>query len=73
MVSTVPVQDADLSPDGRTVVFSERRGLVRLDVASHDVELVARAGTFYCARWFPDGRHVAVHDRGGDAAPRRLH
>ena len=62
---TVPVQDADLSPDGRTVVFSERRGLVRLDVASHDSALVSRADTFYCARWFADGKHVAVHDRGG--------
>jgi dipeptidyl aminopeptidase/acylaminoacyl peptidase len=63
--ATVPVQDADLSPDGRTVVFSERRGLVRLDVASHDTQLVSRADTYYCARWFADGRHVAVHDRGG--------
>ena len=61
--ASVPVQDADLSPDGRTVVFAERRGLVRLDVASRETALVRGDGGFYCVRWMADGRRVVAYDR----------
>jgi Tol biopolymer transport system component len=66
----LPVDGAALSPDGRTVAFSDRRG-IHIKSPPLDVRTVSLAGTegFKVTGWFPDNaRILATRSQPGSPA-----
>jgi hypothetical protein len=61
--------DPDVSPDGRTIVFTrqeaDRRSLATLDLSTVDAEpqLLLEDAHYASPRWSPDGRYIAAERR----------
>ena len=64
--SEAAVMSVALSPDGKTLAYSDRNGIHLRFIQTGETHLLPQTAGYFATTWFPDGTRLAAsHERGG--------